>query len=379
MAMRVGGGVVRALGLCAALLVGACAGQTTVSGMRDPAHRPSLDQVAPDFRSLAGWAEDDHSQAVPALHRTCWWVDRQPAEKPMGDHPAAGLVGDWRPVCAAARALPAGDPEASRVFFETHFRPVSLTAAEDGLFTGYYEPMLRGSWTRTERFNVPIYRMPARGKNGLPSRGRIAAGALAGRGLELLWVDDAIDAFFLEIQGSGRVQMTDGTVIGLGYAGQNGHSYFPIGRYLIDQGYATREEMSLQFIRQWLHANPGEARRVTNLNPSYVFFKIRTEGEPRGARGMELTAGRSLAVDPDFVPLGPPLWLELKEAPVPGGEIRRLVLAQDTGGAIKGAVRGDLFWGSGSEAEAGAGTMKARGRYTMLVPRATTVQTAQRR
>ncbi|WP_029006859.1 murein transglycosylase A [Azospirillum halopraeferens] len=337
-----------------------------------------LDRIAEEFRPLPGWGEDDHAGALAAFNHTCRWVNAQAPDRQLGSDPRAGTVAQWRPACAVARSLPRDDAEAARTFFESHFTPVSLSTGEDGLFTGYYEPELNGSWTRTARHTVPIYRTPPRPKGGYPSRARIAAGALAGKGLEILWVDDPIGAFFMEIQGSGRVRMTDGTVVGLGYAGQNGHRYFPVGRELIDRGIATPEEMSLQFIRRWMEANPAEAQKLKNLNPSYVFFKLRNDGGARGARNMELTPGRSLAVDPAHVPLGAPLWVELKEAPVPGGEIRRLVVAQDTGGAIKGPVRGDLFWGVGPEAEEGAGLMKARGRYTMLVPRLI-LETAQNR
>ncbi|WP_207460580.1 MltA domain-containing protein [Azospirillum sp. SYSU D00513] len=379
MAGAVLGSVGRAASLVSSILglalLAGCAGTATNdlphSNLPAAKNRPSLDQVAQDFRQLPGWVDDDHAQALPAVHRTCGWVAVQGAGRPLGSHPAAGTTSDWRPICDAARQLPANDSEAARRFFEANFTPVTLTQGFDGLFTGYYEIELRGSWTRTERFNVPLYRAPKRGGKGLPSRARITDGALKGKGLELMWVDDPIDAFFLEIQGSGRVVMTDGSVVGVGYGGQNGHSYVPIGRYLIDQGYGTPEEMSLQFIRRWLKEHPQDARRVMNLNPSYVFFTLRPEGGPRGARNMELTPGRSLAVDREHIPLGVPLWLEVRDAPVPGGEIRRLVLAQDTGGAIKGPVRGDLFWGHGAEAEYGAGLMKARGRYTMLAPRNT--------
>lgn len=384
MAAAVEGGFARALaraaGACTLLLLAACAGSPSIQTSQG-GHRPrvSLDQVAPEYRTLAGWIDDDHAQAVPAIQRTCGWVKNQPPGKALGPLRSAGTTDDWRPICAAAAGLPAGDPEAARQFFERFFMPVSLSPGEEGLFTGYYEIELRGSWTRTDRYTIPLYRPPVRGKHGLPSRARITDGALAGRGLEILWVDDPIDAFFLEIQGSGRVRMTDGSVVGLSYAGQNGHSYYPIGRYIIDRGDATPDQMSLQLIRRWLKDHPDEARRVMNLNPSYVFFKLRNEGGPRGARNMELTPGRSLAVDAEHVPLGVPLWLEVRNAPVPAGEIKRLVVAQDTGGAIKGPVRGDLFWGHGNEAEEGAGVMKARGRYTMLAPRAVSIETAARR
>jgi len=328
--------------------------------------------IAAEFRTLPGWAEDDHAAALAAFQRSCDWMRAQSPDRRLG--PKAGTVSDWKPACAAAKSLAADNREAARHFFEAHFTPVTLGDGGEGLFTGYYEVELRGSWKRTERYNVPLYRMPAKGKRGLPSRERVAAGALGGKGLELLWVDDAIDAFFLEIQGSGRVRMTDGSLIGVDYGGQNGQRYYPIGRYLIDQGIATPEEVTLPLIRSWLKANPSQARRVMNLNPSYVFFKLRhSEVGARGALNTKLTPGRSLAVDPSHVPLGVPLWLEARDVPVPGGEIKRLVVAQDTGGAIKGRVRGDLFWGPGDTAAEAAGVMKARGRYTMLVPRQTIV------
>lgn len=373
----------RASSLLALGLLAACAGNATTAAWTDGAQatraRPGLEQVAEDFGRLPGWVDDDHAQALPAVQRTCRWVDAQPQGKALGPHPAAGTTAEWRPICAAARNLPASDSAAARRFFEEHFTPVSLSEGQEGLFTGYYEIELRGSWTRTDRYTVPIYRMPKRTKKGIPTRARIADGALKGKGLEILWVDDPIDAFFLEIQGSGRVRMTDGSVVGLGYAGQNGHGYYPIGRYLIDQGIATPDQVSLQLIRRWLKEHPEQAKRVMNLNPSYVFFQHRPDVGARGARNTLLTAGRSLAVDPEHISLGAPLWLELTAAPVPGGEIRRLVVAQDTGGAIKGPVRGDLFWGHGSEAEEGAGVMKARGRYTMLAPRNASIVVAQRR
>lgn len=381
--------ITRTSPLFAVTLLAACASsgpQVALTGQRPADQRPSLDQIAPDFRHLAGWADDDHAQAVPAILRTCEWVARQPDSRQMGSHPAVGTVGDWRSICQDARHLRAGHSESARHFFESRFKPVNVAQGEEGLFTGYYEIELRGSRTRSERYSVPLYKMPARltrgtGKNkktlAHPTRAQIANGALKGRRLELLWVDSAIDAFFLEIQGSGRVRLEDGSHVAVGYGGQNGHPYHPIGRELIDRGLFTREEMSLQVIRKWLKDNPGEAQGLMNLNPSYVFFQIQNDLGARGARDTKLTAGRSLAVDPGHIPLGTPLWLEVREAPVTGGEIRRLVMAQDTGGAIKGPVRGDLFWGHGGDAETAAGVMKARGTYTMLAPRHS-VMTAER-
>ncbi|HEY0835384.1 MAG TPA: MltA domain-containing protein [Azospirillum sp.] len=385
MALAGVGGVRRVLarvsGLFAMAALAGCAAGGPSGGLQTTAAhgRPSLDQVAEDFRGLTGWVEDDHAPALSAFQRTCGWMRGQSDDRQLGN---AGRVANWRPACDAARALPAANTETARRFFEAHFTPVTVGSGTEGLFTGYYEAELNGSWTRTDRFNVPLYRVPPRAKKKPhPTRARIEAGALRGKGYELLWVDDAIDAFFLEIQGSGRVRMTDGSVVGVHYAGQNGHAYYPIGRYLIDQGIATPQDVTLQLIRRWLKENPQKARQVMNLNPSYVFFKQRNgDVGARGALNTPLVPGRSLAVDPSHVPLGVPLWLELKEAPVPGGELKRLVVAQDTGGAIKGAVRGDLFWGPGTDAAEAAGVMKARGRYTMLVPRAvpSTFHTAQR-
>lgn len=374
------------MGVAAAVLLASCSstpplpsGPGALTTGR-PGGTVPMDRISPDFRVLTGWGADHHGEAMDAFHHTCRWVRSQSPDKSMVSSPIAGRVADWRPVCDVARLIPAGDVEAARLFFETHFQPVTLSPGEDGLFTGYYEPELRGSWTRSARYNTPLYRVPPRPKGGYPDRAAIARGALAGKGLELLWVDDPIGAFFLEIQGSGQVRMEDGSIVGLSYGGKNGHAYVPVGRRLIDMGVATTEQMSLQVIRAWMEANPDQRQWLMNLNPSYVFFTIRKGGGPRGALNIELTPGRSLAVDPSHVPLGVPLWLEAENVPVAGGRIKRLVVAQDTGGAIRGPVRGDLFWGAGTGAEEGAGVMKARGRYTMLVPRTlpATYATAQK-
>lgn len=203
----------------------------------------------------------------------------------------------------------------------------------------------------------------------LPSRAQIEAGALAGRGLELLWLDDPIAAFFLHIQGSGQVEMRDGTRVRIGYAGKNGHAYMPIGAELIRRGEIAQEEMSMQAIRAWLIAHPQEGRKLMAMNPSFVFFRLVNGEGPIGAQGVPLLPGRSVAVDPSFVPYGVPLWMDTTD-PLAGTPLRRLVVAQDTGAAIKGAVRGDLFWGSGEEAAAGAGLMRQPGQWFFLLPKA---------
>jgi membrane-bound lytic murein transglycosylase A len=202
------------------------------------------------------------------------------------------------------------------------------------------------------------------------TRQEIDAGRLSGRDLELLWVDDPLDAFFLHIQGSGRVRLADGETVRVGYAGQNGQPYVAIGRLLAERGALRRDEVSLQSIRDWLAAHPAEAAEVLAANPSYVFFRLLEGDGPIGAHGVALTPGRSLAVDPSFVPLGVPVWLDTTDPLDERRPLRRLMMAQDTGGAIRGAIRGDVFWGAGEEAKARAGRMRSRGRYYLLLPRA---------
>jgi membrane-bound lytic murein transglycosylase A len=268
------------------------------------------------------------------------------------------------------------------------------------LFTGYYEPLLHGSRTFGYPYTEPLYRPPDDllridlgrfnpelagyaiygrivGGEFVPyySRRDIDAGALAGRGLELLWVDEPIDKFFLQIQGSGQVRLDDGSLIRVGYAGQNGHPYRAIGRDLIEMGVLTREQVTMPAIRAGLELHPNDALEIMERNRSYIFFEehpeLAPEEGPLGAQGVPLTAGRSLAVDPRFVPFGVPVWLDTT-APFPegAGPLRRLMVAQDTGSAIKGVVRGDVFWGAGERAEAIAGHMKSRGRYAVLLPKA---------
>ena len=264
-----------------------------------------------------------------------------------------------------------------------------------GLFTGYYEASARGSRVRTGRYDVPLYRRPGdlvsadlgsfsdefrgrtiagrvEGNHFVPydDRHAIADGALAGRGLELLWVDDPVDAFFLEIQGSGRIAMTDGSVVRVGFAAKNGRPYTAIGRVLVDMGAMPKDQVSMQSIRAWLEAHPDKAREVMEQNRAYVFFRELTGDGPVGAEGVALTPGHSLAVDRRYLPLGVPLYLAADDADGTLAPVRALTVSQDTGGAIRGAVRGDLFLGWGAEAAARAGRMKLNGRYWMLLPRA---------
>ncbi len=355
------------------------------------------------YEKLSGWGRDDPALALEAFGRSCGKLLSRPAKSTIGTHDIYGTAGDWRLACEAVAALdsPVSAADARR-FFEAWFQPFEVTSdgEGEGLFTGYYEPLLYGSKSKHGDYAVPLHLPPddllkvdlgkfdpdlagrsirgrIQGQEFIPyhSRDDIVQGAISGRDLELVWVDDEIEKFFLQIQGSGQVRLDDGTVIRVGYADQNGLPYRAIGRDLIEIGALTPENVSLQSIRQWLQAHPRRAREIMGRNKSYIFFRENTELDPTdgpiGAQNVPLIAGRSLAVDPRHVPLGAPLWLDTM-APWPEGELplRRLMIAQDTGGAIKGAVRGDVFWGAGERAEHIAGHMKSKGRYFVFVPRA---------
>lgn len=367
-----------------------------------PEPEPQLVLTPVAFEDLPGWGEDDLGGVLAAFLRSCDRLDPQPDERAMGGSPFAGTVADWRLPCTAARDLaPVADTELTRAFLRDWFQPYAAADHErrEGLFTGYYEPLLLGAREPDERFSVPLYQRPedlvsvdlgefdaelagrrlvGRLDGGrlrpFPSRAEIDEGALAGRDLELVWVDDVIDAFFLHIQGSGQVALPNGGRMRVGYADQNGHPYRAIGRDLMELGELERDEVSLQSIRAWLEANPERAFELMHRNPSYIFFRelaeLAEEDGPLGAQGAPLTPLRSLAVDRRFVPYGAPVWLDTT-APYPDGEapFRRLMIAQDTGGAIRGPVRGDVFWGAGEDAEWIAGHMRHPGRYYLLLPK----------
>jgi membrane-bound lytic murein transglycosylase A len=327
------------------------------------------------FERLSGWVDDRLSAAIPAFLKSCArFLTR--ADTAAFDAAAMsadfGRVGDWRALCQAAEALPARDDAAARRFFEAGFVPFAVAdyGAREGLFTGYYEIELKGSRRKHGRYQTPIYRKPPDlGSGHLPTRAEIEDGALAGRGLELLWVDDPIDAFFLQIQGSGRVRLSGGGTVRVGYDGQNGHPYVAVGRLLIEHGAISRDKLTMATIRAWMKQYPEAGAALRRENPSYVFFREISGDGPIGAEGAVLTPERSIAVDRAFIGLGIPIWLEADERFATAESVRRLVVAQDTGGAIKGPVRGDVFWGTGNAAADRAGMMNAHGRYYLLLPR----------
>lgn len=351
---------------------------------------PSVVETAPPrpvaFHDIEGWPGEAAAEALVPFLGTCAALPAWGADRPLGGvgelARLGGRVAAFAAACAEAETLAealrhAGPPTAAeqhalaRRFFERRFRPYAIGT---GTMTGYYEPELRAAEYAVGAFQVPLYVLPPPSPGEtLPDRAAIEAGALADRGLELAWVDDAVDAFFLHIQGSGRLRLHDGRSLRVGFAGRNGHPYRPIGKPLIDGGFVAREAMSMQAIRAWLAAAPpGDAAALLRHNPSYVFFRV-LEGLPPdhgapGALGVPLTPGRSLAVDPAFIPFGAPVFAATRD-PVDGSPIRRLLHAQDTGGAIRGAARGDLFWGWGAAAATRAGMMREPAELFVLVPR----------
>lgn len=302
-----------------------------------------------------------------------------------------------RRTCDSALAVPPGDERAARQFVEETFSAWAVISAEgapEGLITGYYEPVLPGSRARTDRFQYPVFGVPEDlvavdleamhpELKGLRLRGRVAGnrlipywtraeieGSRAPAAPILAWVEDPVELFFLQIQGSGQIELASGERFRLGYGDQNGHPYRSIGRYLVQRGELALEQTSMQGIKAWSAANPGKLRDALDSNPSYVFFRempVAADG-PVGTLGVPLSAGYSLAVDPRAVPLGAPVFLDTT-MPYSSQPLRRLMAAQDTGGAIRGAPRADFFWGTGSEAGTLAGRMRQQGRMWILWPR----------
>jgi membrane-bound lytic murein transglycosylase A len=360
--------------------------------------RPGLTPVS--FADVPGWNQDRLSEALPAMRRGCDRILGMPAGQALGGTGEAarlaGTAGAWTDPCRRLRAVPDGDEAAARAFLQAEFRPYAVGG--DALFTGYYEPEMEARLTRGGAFQTPLLARPADlvqvdlgafapDLKGRSVTGRVAAGRLVpyddrariesvaaeGEAPALAWVADPADAFFLQIQGSGRLRLPGGEVMRLGFAAQNGRSYVAIGRLLADRGEIPRAKVSMQSIRAWLAAHPGRARALMDENPSYVFFRALPQAAadtgPPGALGASLTPGRSAAVDRAFLPLGVSVWIDTED-PVDGAPLRRLLLAQDTGGAIRGAARADIFFGWGAEAERRAGLMNRHGREFVLLPRA---------
>ena len=383
------------------LRLGVVCGLAVLAGCAPPGEKaadtaadapPVLTFTPTAYGDLPGWASDDPTAAAAAFERSCARFARQADSRQIGPDGRYGSVGSWKPVCAAVAAAQGAD--AIRSAFAATLTPWAITDDDpsDDLFTGYYEPELNGARTRSETYIEPLYPRPEdlvlvdlgnwrdtmRGERiagrvvdgrlkPYDSRAQIDAGSLNGV-RPIVWLDSPVDAFFLHIQGSGLVKLPDGSRTRVGYDGHNGHIYHAVGRTLIEWGEVTREDMSLQAIRRWMARNPDRMRELMHKNPSYIFFRELTGDGPIGAQAVALTPGRSLAVDRRFLPLGAPMMIDVDYPDETGAPLNRLVIAQDTGGAIRGVVRADMFWGAGAPAERLAGPMAAKGRYWILLP-----------
>ncbi|MDQ7089037.1 MAG: MltA domain-containing protein [Methylococcales bacterium] len=329
----------------------------------------SLKLYPTDFQALSGWNKDNHAKAYQSFKRSCRYWNKQADHKRMKGLFDLGKLGDWKRLCKITVA--SGQ---EKKVFEHEFKPYAVNdkGTFKGLFTGYFIPQLNGSYTKTERYNIPVYRRPKSAHLRRLTRSQIYNQGLRGKGLELLWVDNLMDVFFMEVQGSGRVKMENGSLQGLSYGGSNGRSYYAIGKTLVDNDEISRKDISMQTIRAWIDQHPKEGLKLMKKNRSYVYFRL-TKVKPSegavGAMGQPLTAQHSLAVDRKHLPLGIPIWLEAEHPLNTKKSIEHLVMAQDTGGAIKGAIRGDLYWGEGANAGKFAGAMKSSGRYYLLLPR----------
>lgn len=345
------------------------------------------------FSALDGWTSDDQAAAFAAYMKSCGAILH--GTKAM--RKARPVYGGLYNACEKAAALAAGgkvETVAARKFFEENFKPERILppvhtygyyTGADGFYTGYYEPEVLGSRVKTDEYAVPLYGVPAKfaGKKSTVfaqyDRVDIEKGALAGKDLEICWVKNPVDAFFAQIQGSTRIKLRDGELMRLNYIASNGKPYTPVGRLLIDQGVYTPEEMSMDKIRAYMEANPEEGKALRDKNRSFVFFSktaLAPHDECLGAQGIALTPGRSVAVDPGIHVYGTPIWIDAKfplKSDAPEDSFQRLMVAQDTGSAIRGPARADIYFGHGEGIPSIAGRIKQFGKFVMLVPKDVTV------
>lgn len=359
---------------------------------------PRLILTKTHYSALAKWELDDHREALRAFKNSCTEILKRDASLSFSTLPESGQVSTWQSICLQAKLIDLSDAKNARLFFERWFDPYQAKTqhAKQGLFTGYYLPLLKASLSSSEEYRFPIYGIPydlikvamqlfradfAKAKplvgyidqNRLlpyPDRAAITNGALRNKAPILAWGDSDIDIFFAQIQGSATLLFPDQSKVIISYAGDNGRPYLAIGRILLNKKELDKKNISMQSIRDWLIKHPNERDDIFNTNPSYVFFKLFSGPDPLGSELIPLTPMRSLAVDTHYIGLGIPLWLSTT-LPHPAKTIpyNHLVIAQDTGGAIKGVIRGDLYCGSGDEAALIAGKMQNKGRYWLLLPK----------
>jgi membrane-bound lytic murein transglycosylase A len=404
--------------LAALLVMGVASAAPAARTSQSPSKRPTPKEITqtpaytgpikiPNARleplawsELDGWAKDDQAAAYTAFLASC---------RPMAKNGAPGpdvtpMYLALQSVCRRALVAPSLDRDAARAFFEQNFRPVRIAklGESNGLLTGYYEPVVVGSRFPTQDFTVPVYRRPPdlvvpgqpRHGGAYPNKGpvmrdvgngelvpyydrsEIESGVLDGKHLEICWLRDPIDLLFIQIQGSARVRLEDGVMLRINYDGHNGYPYTAVGRLLAEQKFVPKDEMSMDRIREWMSAHPEEAKAIRRANKSYIFFRVTglsDQDEPFGGQGVRLTPGRSIAVDRPLHTYGLPFFIEA-DLPIAGEEpttpFHHLMIAQDTGSAIVGPARADLYFGAGEEAGRIAGRLKQLGKFTMLIPRA---------
>ena len=384
----------------ALLLIGLAGVTAARSAEREPIKFPDAQYEPVDWTKLDGWANDDHAAAFAAFLTSCRALngERRPGRE-------TAITEELKNVCRRAFAAIPLEEDGARKFFEDNFRPlrISKLGDSDGFLTGYYEPIIEGSRVPTGEFTAPLFRRPpnlvASGRRKLGdlfpnkgvkvarrfgrrkivpfyTRGEIEDGALDGWRLEICWLRSQLDVLFAQIQGSARIRLEDGTILRINYDSHNGWPYTPVGRVLIERNIIPKDEMSMQRIREWMEAHPDDAKDARRQNKSYVFFRIvdlASEDEPMGAQGVPLVPGRSIAVDRALHVYGTPFFISA-DLPIANEKtatkFRRLVFAQDTGSAIVGPARADIYFGAGAEAARMAGRIRNPGAFAMLLPRA---------
>ncbi len=374
---------------------------------------PRLDLAKVSYSDLKGWNSDKHGEALTTFLRSCKVLMRMPPQKAIGINPVTGIAKEWREPCKNAawvkkKASAVNEDLRARRFFERYFTPYAASNRGDrlGRFTGYYNARLRASRKKSKKFSVPVYARPSdlvsidlgaffpkykgerlwgriKGTRMVPfdTRAEIYAGSLGKRAKVLLWASSLVDVFFAQVQGSATVDLREGKTTRIGVGGKNGHIYTAIGRVLIRDGELARAKVSMQSIRQWLLDHPAKAQGLLEANKAYIFFREYQGPGPFGSQGVVVTPGRTLAVDLRMIAHSVPIWLET-EVPALSGSTdvepwQRLMIAQDTGGAIRGPVRGDIYFGDSESAFARAGRMKGAGQYYLLLPNAIVVEQAE--
>lgn len=334
----------------------------------------TLKQVA--FTNLPGWDDANVKKSFVAFQQSCKTFLKQKPNHPVGSTHINLQAKDWHPACGAAVPLTSIDEEAARTFFEKWFYPIEFGKQKNlrGLFTGYYMPTIKGNLTKTDEYSTPIYGIPSQTKHlSTYTREKIDNGELDKKAAPIAWINSPVERLFLEIEGSGVIQLASGEKVYLGYAGENGAPYTSIGSVLIKKGILTKDNASKRAIKRYLESQPAKAKTILHKNQSFVFFEKLKEPIALGAQGMGLTPGYSLAVDKKWIPLGAPLWLTTsvpdKEKNQNKQQFQRLMVAQDTGGAINGLMRGDIYWGSGKKATYLGEHMKNEGHYWLLLPK----------